>query len=185
MRKKYTFSNPDKAPQIKKEIKEENVKKQKEGNQKVSKDYHYHRRCPLPGCTAMVKRLPPHLRNVHKLNANQEKKALSEARQHVPDSRRVPYHQRRVRDEVDQLLKPEASRETEPLFVISDNENETESSKTVSNESTGESVIGDIHVQEVFQQFKKWMSSADGGKLDAKTSIIIIIISFIYPRILV
>lgn len=91
-------------------------------------------------------------------------------RQRVPDSRCVPYHQRRVRDEVDQLLKPEASRETEPLFVISDSENETESSKTVSNESTGESIIGDIHVQEVFQQFQKWMSSADGGKLDAKTS---------------
>ena len=136
----------------------------------MSKDYHYHRRCPLPGCTVMVTRLPPHLRNVHKLNANQVKKALSEARQRVPDSRCVPYHQRRVRDEVDQLLKPEASRETEPLFVISDSENETESSKTVSNESTGESVIGDIHVQEVFQQFQKWMSSADGGKLDAKTS---------------
>lgn len=98
----------------------------------------------------MVTRLPPHLRSVHKLNANQVKKALSEARQRVPDSRCVPYHQGRVRDEVDQLLKPEASRETEPLFVISDSENETESSKTVSNESTGESVIGDIHVQEVF-----------------------------------
>ena len=170
MRKKYTFSNPEKAPKIKKGIKEEKAKREEEGNQKVSKDYHYHRRCPLPGCTAMVKRLPPHLRNVHKLNANQVKKALSEARQRVPDSRRVPYHQRRVKDEADQLLMPEASRETEPLFVASDNENETESSKTVNNGSTGESVIGDVHVQEVFLQFKKWMLSADGGGLDTKTS---------------
>ena len=43
----------------------------------------------------MVKRLPPHLRNVHKLMPEEVKKALAKAKGRVPDSRRVPFHQRR------------------------------------------------------------------------------------------
>lgn len=49
-------------------------------------DYHHHRRCPMIGCGAVVKRLPPHLRQVHGISkaspafAKLLKKAQSETR---------------------------------------------------------------------------------------------------------
>lgn len=43
----------------------------------------------------MVKRLPPDLRNVHKLMPEEVKKTLAKAKGRVPDSHRVPFHQRR------------------------------------------------------------------------------------------
>ena len=43
----------------------------------------------------MVKRLPPHLRNVHRLKPEEVKKTLANAKGRVSDSHHVPYHQRR------------------------------------------------------------------------------------------
>lgn len=51
----------------------------------------------MHGCTSLVKRIPPHLKNVHKLlpDSAEYKAALSRARGPVRDSHRRPYHERR------------------------------------------------------------------------------------------
>lgn len=71
MRKTYSFSHPKKASKKKQQTEKEASKS------KGSKDYHYYCYCPLQGCTALVKRLPPHLRKVHKLSPDDEVKACS------------------------------------------------------------------------------------------------------------
>ena len=50
-------------------------------------DYHYHRKCPISGCHSIVRRLPQHLRQVHKeiQNGSLEYRAiLKEARPRKP-----------------------------------------------------------------------------------------------------
>ena len=119
MRKTYSFSHPKKAPKKKKQS-EEKASKSKE-----SKDYHYHRYCPLQGCTALVKRLPPHLRKVHKLSPDEVKKALSKVvGKRVRDSQRVPIHERRLQcrntfqDESDQPSVSEHCSQIVPCIVL-------------------------------------------------------------------
>lgn len=168
MRKTYAFSHPKKAPKKKKQSEEEASKS------KESKDYHYHRYCPLQGCTALVKRLPPHLRKVHKLSPDEVKKALSKAvGKRVRDSHRVPIHERRLQyrntfqDESDQPSVSEHCSQIVPCIVLSDTMSEEESNE---NEDTLETVSGNVHAHEVLKNFKAWLQSADGGQLDAKTT---------------
>jgi len=70
MRKSYTFSDsaniPKRKPKKSTDDREENT------NDKKKKDYHKHCYCPVDGCTSLVKRIPVHLRNVHKLDPNAE-----------------------------------------------------------------------------------------------------------------
>ena len=94
LRKTYSYSSPSKVPPKKKKIAEEKMDQKAEGK---SKDYHHYRYCPMHGCTSLVKRIPPHLKNVHKLlpDSAEYKAALSRARGPVRDSHRRPYHERR------------------------------------------------------------------------------------------
>lgn len=166
MRKTYSFSHPKKASKKKQHTEKEASKS------KGSIDYHYYRYCPLQGCTALVKRLPPHLRKVHKLSPDEVKKALSKvAGERVRDSHRVPIHQRRLQcrnkfqDESNQLSVSEHYSQTVPCIVLPDSDEENNE-----NEDTLETVSGNVHAHEVLKDFKAWLQSADGGQLDAKTT---------------
>ena len=63
LRKKYTFKSKESAEAG-------NNKKRNSGDQetKTYKDYHKKRICPMMECAACVKRLPTHLKNVHKVS---------------------------------------------------------------------------------------------------------------------
>ena len=93
LRKTYSYSSPSKVPPKKKKIAEEKMDKKAEGK---SKDYHHYRYCPMDRCTALVKRIPPHLKKVHKLlpDSAEYKAALSRVRGPVSDSHRRLYHER-------------------------------------------------------------------------------------------
>ena len=166
MRKTYSFSHPKKASKKKQHTEKEASKS------KGSKDYHYYRYYPLQGCTALVKRLPPHLRKVHKLSPDEVKKALSKvAGERVRDSHRVPIHQRRLQcrnkfqDESNRLSVSEHYSQTVPCIVLPDSDEENNE-----NEDTLETVSGNVHAHEVLKDFKVWLQSADGEQLDTKTT---------------
>lgn len=93
LRKTYGYSSPSKVPQKKKKTTEEKTAKKEDGK---SKDYHHYHYCPMAGCTSLVKRMPPHLKKVHKLlpDSTEYKAALSRVRGPVSDSNRKPYHER-------------------------------------------------------------------------------------------
>ena len=61
LRKKYSFSTAESAAAGNRKMKTN----ADENGQKRCKDYHKKRVCPMVGCSAVVKRLPAHLRNVH------------------------------------------------------------------------------------------------------------------------
>ena len=140
MRKTYYFSHPKKASKKKQQTEKEASKS------KGSKDYHYYRYCPLQGCTALEKRLPPHLRKVHKLSPDEVKKALSKvAGKRVRDSHRVPIHQRRLQcrnkfqDQSNRLSVSEHCSQTVPCIVLPDSDEENNE-----NEDTLETVSGNV-----------------------------------------
>lgn len=85
---------PKQSAQKEKENNKVNVDKKAEGK---SKDYHRYHYCPMDGCTALVKRMPLHLKKVHKLllDSVEFKAALSRVRRLVSDSPRRRYHERR------------------------------------------------------------------------------------------
>lgn len=102
-------------PPKKKKTTEEKTDKKEEGK---SKDYHHYRYCPMDGCTALVKRIPPHLKKVHKLlpDSAEYKAALSRVRGPVSDSHRRPYHERRnnpVKDKSGPSVSVEAIEDSE------------------------------------------------------------------------
>lgn len=140
MRKTYSFSHPKKASKKKQQTEKEASKS------KGSKDYHYYHYCPLQGCTALEKRLPPHLRKVHKLSPDEVKKALSKvAGKRVRDSHRVPIHQRRLQcrnkfqDESNRHSVSEHCSQTVPCIVLPDSDEENNE-----NEDTLETVSGNV-----------------------------------------
>ena len=67
LRKKYTFKSKESAEAG-------NRKKRNSGDEetKTYKDYHKKRICPMMGCSACVKRLPAHLKNVHKVSPSSD-----------------------------------------------------------------------------------------------------------------
>ena len=81
LRKKYTFKSQMSA--------EAGNRKRKQNGDKATKfhkDYHKKRICPVMGCSACVKRLPAHLKNVHEISPSTDeykrllKKALPKAK---------------------------------------------------------------------------------------------------------
>ena len=174
MRKSYTFSDPGKAPKPKKEVKEETSTDEKKGDTNVSKrkDYHKHRYCPVPGCMSLVKRIPPHLKLVHKLDPNSKeyKDFLSRVRGPVKESHMKPYHERprHARDESSLSLTSEKS--LHEVMTIDDTEEEDQEFENASDIVRSQSEISDTDVPEFAIQFEAWLKSADGGNLDQRTS---------------
>lgn len=175
MRKRYTFSDPAKIPQKKAKTKPDEQKTKtgdKEANtdDKKRKDYHKHRYCPVDGCTSLVKRIPPHLRNVHKLDPNSKeyKELLSKVRGPVKESHMRPYHERprgAERYKASVSLTSESS--YHELLTIEDEEEDQQDESDI---EASQIETSDIDAPEFTVQFKAWLKSADGGKLDEKTS---------------
>lgn len=113
----------------------------------------------------MVKRLPPHLRNVHKLMPEEVKKALAKAEGRVPDSRLVPFHQRRetIRDSDDLATITQPSE----FASISDSDSEECINQNAEAMETGSS---NGEARDVALKFRSWLETADGGQLDKETS---------------
>lgn len=116
MRKNYTYPDPEKAPKPKKVVKEETSTDEKKVDTNVSKrkDYHKHHYSPVPGSLSLIKRIPPHLKFVHKLDptSKEHKDLLSKVRGPVKESHMRPYNERPryTRDETtrDKTLKKKA-----------------------------------------------------------------------------
>lgn len=105
-----------KAPKPKKVVKGETSTDEKKVDTNVSKrkDYHKHHYSPVPGSMSLIKRIPPHLKFVHKLDptSKEHKDLLSKVRGPVKESRMRPYNERPryMRDETrrDKTLKKKA-----------------------------------------------------------------------------
>lgn len=155
MRKNYTYSDPEKAPKPKKVVKEETSTDENkvDTNDSKRKDYHKHHYCPAPGCMSLVKRIPPHLKLVHKLDptSKEYKDLLSKVRGPVKESHMRPYNER-------------------PRYARDDTRRDTEEEDHASDTVTSQSAISDTGVPEFAIQFEAWLKSADGGNLDQKTS---------------
>ena len=169
MRKSYTFSDSAKIPR--KKAKKSTNDKEENTNDKKGKDYHKHRYCPVDGCTSLVKRIPAHLRNVHKLDPNAEeyKDLLSRVRGPVKESHMRPYHKRpraTKGDEASVSLTSESP--FHEVVTIEDEEQDQQDESDTGEASHIES--SDIDPPEFTVQFKAWLKSADGGNLDDKTS---------------
>ena len=108
LRKTYTYSSAPKIVSRKRKISSQSSEEEKEGKKKI-KDYHHYRYCPVEGCSSIVKRLPPHLKNVHKILPKSEeyKKVMSKVRGPVADSHRQPCHERPRPTQHSQSIEPQ------------------------------------------------------------------------------
>lgn len=86
MRKIYRFSDTSKVPKKKAKTSTDDNKRNK--TDKKRKDYHKHCYCPVPGCTSLVKRIPPHYKKCAQIGSH-----ISEVQRLVSKCVR-PYHER-------------------------------------------------------------------------------------------
>ena len=111
-----------------------------------------------------MKRLPPHLKKVHQLISGSKdyKEAMSKVRGHVKDAHRKPYHERPRSSRCDDqpLECPFPSIKVE--VISSDEETNDDDEESVETPDNG--------MPDELCGFETWLQSADGGKLDRKTS---------------
>jgi len=68
------------------------------------RDYHHYRQCPIEGCMSVVKRMPPHLRNHHKITSTSEiKHLLSLIRSNDNQKKLIKFHQHEIDGLVDAI----------------------------------------------------------------------------------
>ena len=133
------------------------------------KDYHHPRCCPITGCKSLVKRMGPHLKNVHHLdpNSQQFKDALLEAKDLEKKTHIGSDHETLVDFQSGALKEPSKplSSCTDVLVVEVDSQSDygCEDNETLAEmpQTTGDGALA---------KFRTWLESADGGKLDNKTS---------------
>ena len=178
LRKQYTYKSMESA------FKNKSRKSSLTDNtQKPFTDYHRYRRCPLPNCGSIVKRMSPHLTNVHKIQ---------------PKSRLLTHYLNKVRvaqcnalDEEDEISMEEemetAIKEvatvqngnvstSSPAADDDDDDIEMESMSVVSHdEAVQDQRHSDQSVQQAssvfnFSSFRKWLTGPDGGRKDARSA---------------
>ena len=189
LRKKYTFKSQMSA--------EAGNRKRKQNDDKATKfhkDYHKKRICPVMGCSACIKRLPAHLKNVHKISPSTDeykrllKKALPKAKRpcsvlKVENGLKEEFHKdevlsKRKRPSSDLEAEEEADegaalpeRERGPY---SDQEVEEGADEAAAVEESVEADVEDedeLNANPLFiLTFSKWLQSPDGGKKDGKTA---------------
>lgn len=149
MRKKYSFTNRGNAPKKKKKT----TDKTDHASGTLAKDYHHYRYCPVSGCTSLVKRIPSHLKNVHKLQPGSEENShvLARLQGPVKESFVMPYHQRPRAAGV-----KDSSPSIQEVDQGDDDASSVQSSDTV--------------VPTFVLQFETWLKSAGRGNLDENTS---------------
>ena len=158
-----------------------NIRKRKNKEDK-KKDYHCRRRCPLSDCHSIVRRLPAHLKNVHKLekSSSQYIDALENAKI-VSDGRHptIRWQEERFR------TKEWKGRGEREEFVVNEDEGreerEEEDGYETETESSGEESVDEsdnegqseslsrVGMPAMLVDFEDWLRSPDGGKRDEKT----------------
>ncbi|CAH3189238.1 unnamed protein product [Porites lobata] len=190
LRKTYGYSSPSKVPKKKKKPTKENMAEKEDGKRK---DYHHYHYCPMDGCTSLVKRMPPHLKKVHKLlpDSTEYKAALSRVRGPVSDSQRRPYHERQRSSGRDKRESPVIYKR---IRILDDSESEEKESEHRSIHTRVEE-IEHVRVEaiekiedetdengssfenpqkladDVITEFEAWLRSADGGQLSGAHNI--------------
>ena len=184
LRKKYTFKNQMNAEAG-------NRKRKQNGDKatKLHKDYHKKRICPVIGCSACVKRLPAHLKNVHEISPSTDeyKRSLKKA---LPKRKR-PYLVQEVEKRVKEEFNEDAalSKRKRPYYHLDVAEGADEAAlpkrkRLYSDLEVEEGADEDVHVEVVESEeaegdntdplfiltFSKWLHSPDGGKKDTKTA---------------
>lgn len=141
-------------------------------------DYHKPRKCPVAGCLAIVKRLPPHLQHFHGIvdkKRRQELQAL--ARKQVRDLRWLGDSEcqptdassdessslDRVDYDCDQRMNTLVDSNAQyDEWVCTDNINDTTNYLDVN--------LFDKHSENEFKKFEQWLLSADGGAKSDKST---------------
>lgn len=181
LRKKYTFKSKESAEAG-------NRKKRNSGDQetKTYKDYHKKRICPMMGCSACVKRLPAHLKNVHKVSPSSDeyKSLLNKALQ----KGKMPYAVQLIdkRATGEKLINFETAtlESSEESSFEERQEVEMEQFEVLENEeeeivTDDDGEVADVEadvefdvatVPGLFVAFDNWLQSPDGGKKDVKTA---------------
>ncbi|XP_068679522.1 uncharacterized protein [Montipora foliosa] len=188
LRKKYTFKSKESAEAG-------NRKKRNNGDEetKAYKDYHKKRICPMIGCSACVKRLPAHLKNVHKISPSSDeyKSLLNKALQKGKRPYRVQLIDKRAAGEKltnfetatlesSEEVSLEESQEVE-MEQVEELENEEkeividEDGEVVGSASASASAEADVEsdvdtLPGLIVDFENWLQSPDGGKKDVKTA---------------
>ena len=178
LRKKYTFKSQETA-----EAGNRKKKQTDEKAPKAYKDYHKKRICSMLGCSACVKRLPAHLKNVHGISPGSDdlKSLLKKA---LPKRER-PYSVQLIekRSSGERLTKSEelffekkaeVLREEKMEVDMADGDESLVEEETVDSEKVGVEESVEIEVENdetdlTLITFAKWLQSPDGGKKDAKT----------------
>ena len=186
LRKKYTFKNQMNAEAG-------NRKRKQNGDKatKLHKDYHKKRICPVMGCSACVKRLPAHLKNVHEISPSTDeyKRLLKEA---LPKRKR-PYSvlevEKRVKEEFNEDAALSKRKRPYSHLDVAEGADETalpKRKRLYSDLEVEEGADEDVHLEVVESEdaefegentdplfilaFSKWLHSPDGGKKDSKTA---------------
>ena len=159
------------------------------GKAKKWKDYHHHRKCPIPGCYSIVKRLSHHLKHVHKeirKDSLEYKAALKEACpiKPWPSSTQVS----KTVDKAEQRLSNQSDGDSAARISVQEDSGEVSgeqgsesSGDTTDNcgyegKSDSESQIEDgsdgaVETSKgVFCSFASWLQTADGGRKPEKIS---------------
>ena len=181
LRKKYTFKSKESAEAG-------NRKKRNSDDQetKTYKDNHNKRICPMMGCSACVKRLPAHLKNVHKVSPSSDeyKSLLNKALQ----KGKMPYAVQLIdkRATGEKLINFETAtlESSEESSFEERQEVEMEQFEVLENEeeeivTDDDGEVADVEadvefdvatVPGLFVAFDNWLQSPDGGKKDVKTA---------------
>ena len=179
LRKKYSFSTAESAAAGNRKGKT-NADEQEQ--KRCNKDYHKKRCCPMVGCSAVVKRLPAHLQNVHGFSpkSSKYKTLLGKA---LPLPKR-PYSVQKIEKRAAAVKKIEFDPPMPDIPQVNtvrndeDEEINLEDFEQTETSSTCDDVIlieDDVDSSEspdpeVLVRLANWLQSPDGGKKDEKTA---------------
>lgn len=177
LRKKYSFSTAESAAAGNRKGK---TNADEHGQKRCNKDYHKKRCCPVVGCSAVVKRLPPHLQTVHGFSpkSSKYKALLSKA---LPQPKR-PYSVQMIEKRAAAIKKIELEPPMPDIPVVDtvrndeDEEMDLEDFEQTETSSTCDDVIlieddvdsSAIPDPEVLVPLANWLQSPDGEKMMRK-----------------
>ena len=142
----------------------------------VTVDSHHPRVCPMDGCSAVVKRLPPHIRYHHGIRAESVAKDLlrrarhskSTFNEHVYDINSEDGVMSEVDDvQDDEFDMTDESTVEDAALTGDDTYGEDEMHPAAANDDEGRD---DCDVAHIFATFEQWLVSADGGLKSQKSA---------------
>ena len=179
LRKKYSFSTAESAAAGNRKGK---TNADKHEQRRCSKDYHKKRCCLMVGCSAVVKRLPAHLQNVHGFSpkSSKYKTLLGKA---LPQPKR-PYSVQMIEKRVAAIKKIEFDPPMPDIPQVNTVRNDEDEQmnledfeQTETSSTCDDAILIDDDVDssespdpEVLVRLANWLQSPDGGKKDEKTA---------------